>query len=98
MHTLLTRVNQALDAGGVGEAVRAGVEAALARVDAVLGIVPSVEAESAGDAGIDALVAERNAARKARDFARADAIRGELTARGVVLEDTPHGTVWHRTR
>ncbi len=97
VHTLLTRVNQALDAGGIGERIRAGVEAALARVDAVLGIVPSVESEGAGDAEIDALVAERNAARKARDFGRADAIRGELTARGIVLEDTPHGTVWHRS-
>jgi cysteinyl-tRNA synthetase len=38
----------------------------------------------------------RTAARKARDFARGDAIRGELAARGIVLDDTPHGTVWYR--
>jgi len=43
---------------------------------------------------IEALIAERNAARKDRDFARADAIRDELLARGVELEDTREGTRW----
>lgn len=43
---------------------------------------------------IEALIAERQAARKGRDFARADAIRDELAARGVVLEDSAAGTTW----
>ena len=45
---------------------------------------------------IEARIAERNAAKKAKDFARADAVRQELLAKGVVLEDTRQGTIWRR--
>jgi cysteinyl-tRNA synthetase len=47
-------------------------------------------------AEIDALIAERISAKKNKDFARADAIRDELTARGIVVTDTPNGPVWER--
>ena len=48
------------------------------------------------DPEIDALIAERQAARKNKDFETADRIRDELTARGIVLTDTPEGVKWHR--
>jgi cysteinyl-tRNA synthetase len=48
------------------------------------------------DARIQALVDERNAAKRTRDFARADAIRAQLAAGGVLLEDTPQGVRWRR--
>ena len=48
------------------------------------------------DARIQALVEERSAAKKARDFARADAIREQLAGEGILLEDTPQGVRWKR--
>ena len=48
------------------------------------------------DPRIDALVAERAAAKKAKNFARADEIRNQLKVEGVILEDSPSGTTWRR--
>ena len=53
-------------------------------------------ADEGDDAEIDELVDRRLAARESRDFAEADRIRNELAARGIALEDTPHGTSWRR--
>ncbi|WP_133498481.1 cysteine--tRNA ligase [Cognatilysobacter terrigena] len=53
-------------------------------------------ADSSDDARIAALVEERTAAKKSRDFARADAIRDQLAAEGVLLEDTAAGVRWRR--
>ena len=54
------------------------------------------EATGFDDADIEAAIEQRNAARQARDFARADAIRKELSDKGVMLEDGPKGTTWRR--
>ena len=56
------------------------------------GPVPVLE----DDALVESLVARRNAAREARDFALSDALRAELTAKGVLLEDSPEGSTWRR--
>jgi cysteinyl-tRNA synthetase len=48
------------------------------------------------EAWIEEKIAQRNAARKARRFADADAVRAELLARGIALEDTAQGTIWRR--
>ncbi|MBO6258465.1 MAG: cysteine--tRNA ligase [Succinivibrio sp.] len=75
----------------------------LVELGSVLGILqqdPSSFLKSgAGDddsAQIEALIAERNDARKAKDWGRADAARDKLKAMGVELEDGPSGTTWHR--
>ncbi len=53
-------------------------------------------AQSLTDEAVEALVAERTAAKKARNFARADQIRNELAEKGVVLEDSKDGVRWKR--
>jgi cysteinyl-tRNA synthetase len=51
---------------------------------------------SLSDANIDALVAERTLAKKSRNFARADAIRNDLLAKGILIEDSKDGVRWKR--
>ncbi len=89
------RANVAIDGGDRETAAALG--ATVRHLAGVLGLelgpapVDDEEAEE-----IDALVDARDAARAGRDFAEADRIRDELTARGVTLEDTAGGTIWHR--
>ncbi len=61
----------------------------------ILGIITEQKEEILDDA-VEALIAERQAARKAKDFARADAIRKELLDQGIILEDTRQGVTWKR--
>ena len=63
--------------------------------DGVLGVISERKTESP-DAQIDALIAERTAARKEKNWARADEIRNRLTAMGIILEDTREGVKWKR--
>lgn len=95
LHTLLRRINTALDGSGISTRVRPALDAAFAEVAAVLDIIPAGDGGAGADDDIQRLVDERTAARTARNFARADEIRDQLTAMGVVVEDTPHGAVWH---
>ena len=79
------------------------LSALLRALGGVLGLLQSppevfLRAGSAVDsAHIDALIAQRQAAKATRDFARADAIRAELLAQGIVLKDSAQGTVWEAT-
>jgi len=82
---------------------RAMLKAQLLGAGKVLGLLQQAPAEwfargvsGDDDARIQALVDERAAAKQARDFARADAIRQQLADEGILLEDTPQGVRWKR--
>jgi cysteinyl-tRNA synthetase len=102
-------VNTAVDRGEFRQADAAPVLAALDSFDAIFAVLRDDDAEklralglaadsvALSDAEIEALVAERQAARKRRDFAASDRIRDRLAERGVILEDSRDGGVrWKR--
>jgi cysteinyl-tRNA synthetase len=89
--------NSAMDAGEFTAANAAEALAFLARFDSVFDVLrPSERTGGLSDAEVDALIAERNASKKSRDFARADQIRKDLAAQNIILEDTKEGVRWKR--
>ncbi|QUW00544.1 cysteine--tRNA ligase [Chloracidobacterium sp. MS 40/45] len=92
---LETTVNIALSRGELTEAAKAAALAGFEDVQNVLGILDPAQPELL-PADIEALIAERLAARKAKNFARADEIRAQLAAQGIILEDGKDGTRWRR--
>jgi cysteinyl-tRNA synthetase len=97
---LVREMNAALDRGDVSATDAERIRATFDDCDRVLGVIALRRAEDAQPpvpaAEIDQLIAERRDARKARNFARADQIRKDLDARGIVLEDSAAGTRWKR--
>ncbi|MCF2555099.1 cysteine--tRNA ligase [Faecalicatena contorta] len=69
--------------------------ALLVKLTDVLGLIVDKEEEMLAE-DIEKLIEERQAARKAKDFARADAIRDELLAKGIILKDTREGVQWKK--
>jgi len=106
LHEMARELNRLRDAGRLGEAARLG--AGMRRLAASLGLLQAepeaflkarpgaAAAREPDEDEIERLVAERAEARRRRDWAEADRIRDLLRSRGVVLEDTPQGTVWRR--
>ncbi|MBE7025115.1 MAG: cysteine--tRNA ligase [Ruminococcaceae bacterium] len=86
-------INILLDKGN--ENVAGACLAVLEELAGILGILSGRKEEEA-DEEVEALIAERQAARKAKDFGKADAIRAQLLEKGIVLEDTREGVKWHR--
>ncbi|MDO4632677.1 MAG: cysteine--tRNA ligase [Eubacteriales bacterium] len=81
-----------------GESSKAWIDAVkqkIVELSDILGLIVEKEEELL-DADIEKLIEERQAARKAKDFARADEIRGILLEKGIVLKDTREGVKWER--
>jgi len=100
MFDLLREMNAAMDQGQIGEPDAALIRQAFTSFDQVLGVLALRRAEDARPPvpadEIERLIAERREARHHRDFARADQIRKDLEARGIILEDSASGTRWKR--
>jgi cysteinyl-tRNA synthetase len=89
--------NTAMDSGQFRASNQAAALELLRRFDEIFAVLePTVASGGLTDAQIEERVAERNRAKKARDFALADSVRNELLAQGVILEDTREGTRWKR--
>ena len=93
---LVREANAALDADRVGER---GHEALLQLIDDLDAHLDVVRADEPGLAQeVERRIADREAARKSRDFALADEIREELRQKGIALEDSKEGLRWRRVR
>jgi cysteinyl-tRNA synthetase len=92
-------INAELDAGGSDVAGLEAARTAFALVNGVLDIVPGeAEIDDTLSRWVEERLAARREARARRDFAAADAIRGELDGKGIAIEDTPQGTRWKKVR
>ncbi|MEJ7846505.1 MAG: cysteine--tRNA ligase [Pyrinomonadaceae bacterium] len=95
VHNLVREINTVLAAGGLLRDNCHAVLNAIVKFDSVLGIFGEVESDSL-DAEIEALVEERQEARRQRNFVRSDEIRDQLAEKGIVLEDTKDGVRWKK--
>jgi cysteinyl-tRNA synthetase len=95
LHNLMREINTALRDHTVLEENKRELLELLDRFDSVFNVLGQAEAPML-EAEIQALIDERQEARRRRDFARADEIRDELSERGIVLEDTKDGVRWKR--
>ncbi len=93
---LIKEGNIALTEGALEEENRSEILQWFEVVEQRLGIVPTVEALVQVDEKVDSLIAQRNEARRNRDFAKADRIRQQLLDLDVIIEDTREGTKWRR--
>ena len=93
--TLVRDINTAI-ANNAGKTTLEACADIFDQLTGVLGLVYNRKTENL-DSEIEALIEERTNARKARDFKRADEIRDQLKAMGIILEDTPQGVKWSRS-
>jgi cysteinyl-tRNA synthetase len=93
---LVREANAALDRNELPAESARGLTETLSRLDAVFGVIAG-KAPGLLDPEIEALIASRQASRKAKDFKESDRIRDLLAGKGIVLEDTPSGVRWRRS-
>ena len=90
----MREVHQALDKGELPSGSRAELARAMEVFHSVLDL--AAESDAGLDEEVEALIEQRNEARRTKNFDESDRIRDELVSQGILLEDTPRGTVWKR--
>jgi cysteinyl-tRNA synthetase len=89
--------NSAMDSGGFCAGNVQGALGLLQLFDDIFDVLkPTVQTNAIADSEVESMIAERNAAKKAKNFARADQIREQLLEQGIILEDTKSGVRWKR--
>jgi cysteinyl-tRNA synthetase len=89
--------NASMDSGAFLSGNVAAAKQLLVLFDSFFDVLkPTVKSDAISDADVDALILERAQAKKTRNFKRSDEIRDQLTAAGIILEDTKDGARWKR--
>jgi cysteinyl-tRNA synthetase len=94
IHTMVREINIAMDQGSVSTNNLLEMKTFMKMIDQVLNLLHRDKGTL--DAEVELLIAEREQARKDKNFQRADEIRNQLQTRGIILEDTPGGTRWKK--
>jgi len=99
LFTFVRKANAELDRNGIDKLALEKAREVFARINSVLDIIPeTVGPDPEVSSWVEDRLKARKDARAQRDFARADAIRAEIEARGIAIEDTPQGTKWKKVR
>jgi cysteinyl-tRNA synthetase len=89
--------NSAMDSGEFRAGNAASALALLQQFDDIFDVLkPTVQTNAISDSEVESLIAERTAAKKSKNFARADQVREQLLEQGIILEDTKSGVRWKR--
>ena len=99
LFTFIRKANAELDRNGLDKKALEKAREVFARINSVLDVVPdAADADPELARWVEERISARREARAKRDFAAADAIRGEIEGRGVAIEDGPQGTRWKKVR
>ena len=90
----IREVNNLLDEGKISQSEAKAISDFIAGLDKVLGVIGEAKTEKLPERA-KRLIEEREEARKAKDWKRADILRSQLKEMGIVVEDTPQGVKWH---
>jgi cysteinyl-tRNA synthetase len=99
LFTFVRRANAELDRNGVDRRALEKARQVFARINSVLDVIPeTADSDPELAQWVEEKLAGRKNARARREFAQADAIRAEIEARGIAIEDGPQGTKWKKVR